>query len=39
MMTHFAVAVPERRLGEAVACVASEYIAIINAFDMLLTGY
>jgi toxin CcdB len=39
MMTHFAITVPERRLGEAVASVAREYIVIMNAFDLLLTGY
>lgn len=39
MMTHFAIAVPEGRLGEAVASVAREHIVIMNAFDMLLTGY
>lgn len=39
MMTHFAVTVPERRLGEAIASAARENIVIMNAFDMLLSGY
>ena len=38
-MTHFAAAVPRRDLGEAVGSLANEYTVIMNAFDMLLTGY
>lgn len=39
MMTHFAVTVPVRALGELVCSAAGDYTAIMNAFDMLLTGY
>lgn len=39
MMTHFASAVPHRVLGEAVGSLAHEHTTIMNAFDMLLTGY
>jgi toxin CcdB len=39
MMTHFALAVPQRVLGDAVGSLAHEHNTIMNAFDMLLTGY
>jgi toxin CcdB len=39
MMTHFAAAVPRRTLGDVVGSLANEHMAIMNAFDMLLTGY
>lgn len=39
MMTHFAAAVQERSLGRVVGSLAKDYITIVNAFDMLLTGY
>lgn len=39
MMTHFASAVPQRTLGQAVGSLAQQYTVIMNAFDMLLTGY
>ena len=39
MMTHFASAIPQRALGEVVGSLAQEYTVIMNAFDMLLTGY
>ena len=39
MMTHFVSAVPTRDLGQAVGSLAQEYTVIMNAFDMLLTGY
>ena len=39
MMTHFASAVPQRVLGEAVGSLAHEHTTIMNAFDLLLTGY
>ena len=39
MMTQFVAAVPERSLGEVVGSLTHEYTAIMNAFDMLLTGY
>jgi toxin CcdB len=39
MMTHFAASVPGRALGELVCSAAGDYTAIMNALDMLLTGY
>lgn len=39
MMTHFASAVPLRALGEGVGSLSHEHMTILNAFDMLLTGY
>ena len=39
MMTHFASALPRRALGEAVGSLTEDYTVIMNAFDMLLTGY
>jgi toxin CcdB len=39
MMTHFASAVPARTLGGAVGSLAHEHTTIMNAFDMLLSGY
>jgi toxin CcdB len=39
MMTHFAAAVPERTLGTRIGSLQHEHTAIVNAFDVLLTGY
>ena len=39
MMTHFASAVPIRALGDLVGSLAHDHTTIVNAFDMLLTGY
>lgn len=39
MMTHFAAAVPERTLGKRVGSLAYDHTVILNAFDLLLTGY
>lgn len=39
MMTHFAASVPKRALGEKIGSLSSQHDAIIEAFDMLLTGY
>ena len=39
MMTHFAASVPRTALGPAVQSLADEDRIIMNAFDMLLTGY
>jgi toxin CcdB len=39
MMTHFAASVPRSALNEPVASLDDEHDAIMNAFDMLLTGY
>ena len=39
MMTHFAATLPERSLREVVGSLGEEYTTIMNAFDMLLTGY
>jgi toxin CcdB len=39
MMTHFAASVPTRALGERIGSLADQHDAIIEAFDMLLTGY
>ena len=39
MMTHFAASVPTRSLGTAVGSLAGEYTPIMNALDMLITGY
>lgn len=39
LMTHFAAAIHERSLGEVVGSLASDYITVMNAFDVLLTGY
>ena len=39
MMTHFASAVPRRALGDPVGSLARHHLLIMNAFDMLLTGY
>ena len=38
MMTHFAAAVQGRSLGKVVGSVANDYITVMNAFDVLLTG-
>lgn len=39
MVTQFAGAVPQRRLGPTIASLASEDAAIGNAIDMLLFGF
>jgi toxin CcdB len=39
MMTHFAASVPRRALGPVVQSLVDHDSAIMNAFDMLLTGY
>jgi len=39
MMTHFASAVPRRAFGDMVGSLAHDHVVIMNAFDMLLTGY
>lgn len=39
MVTQFAAAVPVRELGAVVDCLADEHSAIVNALDMLTTGY
>ena len=39
MVTHLAAAVPLRELGKPVQSLAAEHATIMNALDMLLTGY
>jgi len=39
MATQLALAVPTRELGPRVGSLADEHSSIMNAFDMLLTGY
>lgn len=39
MMVHFAVTVPRRALGKVVASLSRDYTTIMNALDVLLTGY
>lgn len=39
MMTQYAAAIEKRRLGRSVGWLATEQDAIMNALDMLLTGY
>jgi toxin CcdB len=39
MMTHFASAIPTRALGSVVQSLVDDDRVIMNAFDMLLTGY
>jgi toxin CcdB len=39
MMTHFAASVPRKALGPVVQSLADDDSTIMNAFDMLLTGY
>ena len=39
MVTQLAAAVPKRFLGQPVASLADEHDTIMNALDMLLTGY
>ena len=39
MMTHFAASVPRAALGPVVESLSNEDSAIMNALDMLLTGY
>ena len=39
MVTHLAAAVRRRVLGEQVTSLADEQAAIMNALDMLITGY
>jgi len=39
MYTQFAAAVPSSDLAPPVASLAEEHVTIMNALDMLLTGY
>lgn len=39
MVTHLAAAVPLRELGRPVESLAAEHSQIMNALDMLMTGY
>jgi toxin CcdB len=39
MYTQFAASIPVRDLGEHVCSLADEHATIMNALDMLLTGY
>lgn len=39
MVTQFAAAVPVRELGELTTSLDDQHIMIMNALDMLLTGY
>jgi toxin CcdB len=39
MMTQFAAAVPSRSLGKVVGSLADDYTLVMNAIDMLITGY
>ncbi len=39
MVTHLASAVPLRELGPKVVSLSEEELPIMNALDMLLTGY
>ncbi len=39
MMTQYTAAIEKRRLGRAVGWLGAEQDAIMNALDMLLTGY
>ncbi|SMF61262.1 CcdB family protein [Allosphingosinicella indica] len=39
MFTQFAASVPVRELGVPVASLGDEHGAIMNALDMLMTGY
>lgn len=39
MVTQLAAAVPVRALGRPVASLADQHAAIMNALDMLITGY
>jgi len=39
MVTQLAAAVPLRELGKPVQSLAAEHATIMNALDMLLTGY
>jgi toxin CcdB len=39
MATQLASSVPTRQLRDRVASLADEHDKIMNAFDMLLTGY
>ena len=39
MMTHFAASITKRELGERVTSLDHEHSIIINALDMLITGY
>lgn len=39
MVTQFAGSAPTRELGEPVSSLASQHPTIMNALDMLLTGY
>lgn len=39
MVTQFAAAVPMREIGEVTTSLDDQHITIMNALDMLLTGY
>ena len=39
MMTHFAASIPRKALGPVVESLSNDDSAIMNALDMLLTGY
>lgn len=39
MFTQFAASMPVRELGAPVSSLADEHSAIMNALDMLMTGY
>ena len=39
MSTQLIFAMPVERLGESVASLAGEHLVIMNALDMLLSGY
>jgi len=39
MVTQFAGAVPVRELGDRILSLDAEHIKIMNALDMLITGY
>ncbi|HTU10041.1 MAG TPA: CcdB family protein [Allosphingosinicella sp.] len=39
MYTQFAASVPAKELGDHVCSLSNEHSAIMNALDMLLTGY
>lgn len=39
MVTHLAAAVPVRDLGQRITSLRDEHDRIMNALDMLLTGY
>lgn len=39
MMTQFAAAIPASELGERIASLGDQAIDVINALDMLISGY